>query len=120
MATEEEVKEDEQLESEKLPFANAQVVRVMRESLSSDKMIKAPVKMAMNIFLADICADVSKRMDKFPYAMLDKNMFNSAVEPYKNMAKVVEEKKRIIIHLEAIKADCDRLIRDVDETFEAD
>ncbi|MCD6522128.1 MAG: hypothetical protein J7K68_00085 [Candidatus Diapherotrites archaeon] len=110
-------KDDEELESEKLPFANAQVVRAMRKGLSPDKMIKSEVKKAMNLFLEKICIDIAKRMDKFPYAMIDKYMFDAAIEPYEKIYKVQEEKKRIIKHLEAIKADCDRLIRDVNETF---
>ena len=32
----------------------------------------------------------------------------------------MEEKKRIIAHLDAIKEDCNKLIRDVDETFVGD
>ena len=111
---------DDEIEDEKLPFARAQVVRVMRESIAKDKMIKAEVKDSMNLFLADICSDVSKKMDKYPYAMIDRRMFDEAVEPYKTLYKVEEEKKRIVKHLEAIKADCDRLIRCVEETFKTE
>jgi len=116
----EEAEEDTELEEAKLAFANAQVVRVMRKGLSPDKMIKSEVKKAMNEFLEEVCVDVAKRMDKFPYAMLDRHMFDAAVRPYKTMHKVKEEKVRITKHLEAIKADCDRLIRDVEEDFESE
>jgi hypothetical protein len=112
----EEEEEDEE-EDESLPFARARVVRAMRQHLDSDKMIKAEVKKAMNLFLGEIVADVSKRMNKYPYAMMDYRIFEEAIEPYKTMGKVREEKKRIVAHLDAIKLDCDKLIRDVDETF---
>ena len=114
--TEEEVNE----EQEGLAFANAQVVRVMRKNIASDKMLKAEVKKAMNKFLEEVCADVSQRMNKYPYAMIDRRMFEEAVEPYRTMDKVGEEKKRIVAHLDAIKEDCNRMIRDVEETFKTE
>ncbi|MCK4327389.1 MAG: hypothetical protein KAW41_02830 [Candidatus Diapherotrites archaeon] len=118
----EEAKKQEETEEEddSLAFANAQVVRVMRANVAPDKMIKSAVKKEMNLFLEQVCGDVSKRMDKFPYAMIDRRMFDEATEAYRTMDKVVEEKKRIISHLEAIKADCDKLIRDVEETFKVE
>jgi len=88
--------------------------------VASDKMIKSAVKKEMNLFLEQVCGDVARKMDKYPYAMIDRRMFDEATEPYRTMDKVVEEKKRIIAHLEAIKADCNKLIRDVDETFKSD
>ncbi len=116
----EEKQEEHEEEDEGLAFANAQVVRVMRANVASDKMIKSEVKKAMNKFLEEVCANVSRKMDKYPYAMIDRRMFEEAIEPYKTMGKVVEEKKRIISHLETIKTDCDKLIRDVDEEFVGD
>lgn len=109
--------EEEDLDDDSLAFANAQVVRVMRKNIAPDKMLKSEVKREMNKFLEEMCAKVSQSMNRYPYAMIDRRMFEEAVEPYRNMDKIVEEKKRIIAHLQAIKADCDKLIRDVDETF---
>lgn len=114
---EQKTEEQEEEEDDSLAFANAQVVRVIRANVAPDKMIKSEVKKSMNRFLEEVCADVSQRMNKYPYAMIDRRMFDDATEQYKTMNKVVEEKKRIISHLEAIKEDCNKLIRDVDETF---
>jgi histone H3/H4 len=111
---------EEELENGDMAFANAQVVRVMRQAISKDKMIKSEVKKAMNKFLEDICADVSKRMDAYPYAYIDLRMFETAIEPYKRLGRVEGEKKRIVAHLEAIKSDADRLIRDVEESFKTE
>ena len=116
----EQIEEEDEPEDESLAFANAQVVRVIRANVASDKMIKSDVKKAMNKFLEDVCADVAKRMNSYPYAMIDRRMFDEATEPYRTMDKVVEERKRLIAHMEAIKLDCDKLIRDVDETFKGD
>lgn len=45
--SEEFVEEDD----EKLPFAKAEVVRLMKENLDDDKMIRERVKVEMNKFL---------------------------------------------------------------------
>lgn len=120
MAEEKHAAEEEEEEDASLAFANAQVVRVMRANVAPDKMIKSEVKRAMNQFLETVCADVAKRMNKYPYAMIDRRMFDEATEPYRTLYKVGEEKKRIVAHLEAIKLDCDKLKRDVEETFKTE
>ena len=113
-----EEQEDAELEqSGKLAFANAQVVRVMRASMPNDKMIRSEVKVAMNKFLEDLCAKLSKKMGNYPYAMIDYRMFKEAIDPYENMDRILEEKKRILSHLDAIKMDCSRLQSDVERTF---
>ena len=40
-------------EEEKLPFAKAEVVRLMKENLDDDKMIRERVKVEMNKFLGE-------------------------------------------------------------------
>ena len=120
MPEEKQKTEETEEDDEGFAFANAQVVRVIRANVAPDKMIKSAVKKEMNRFLEGVCADVAQRMNKYPYAMIDRRMFDEATEQYRTMNKVVEEKKRIIAHLESIKADCNKLIRDVDETFVGD
>ena len=44
------IEEDE----EKLPFAKAEVVRLMKENLDDDKMIRERVKVEMNKFLGEV------------------------------------------------------------------
>ena len=51
---EEFVDEDE----EKLPFAKAEVVRLMKENLDDDKMIRERVKVEMNKFLGEVLKNV--------------------------------------------------------------
>ena len=114
-------REKEEATDEELPknlaFANAQVVRVMRANLAPDKMIKSEVKIAMNKFLEKICADVTRRMNKYPYVMMDYRMFREAIKPYEELEEINKEKLRIIKHLEALKMDADKLIRDIKKTL---
>ncbi|MBC7097218.1 MAG: hypothetical protein H5T39_06000 [Methanobacteriales archaeon] len=44
-------------------------------------------------------------------------MFKECIYPYKNIERINKEKERIIKHLEAIKADCDSLVLDVERTM---
>lgn len=37
--------------------------------------------------------------------------------PYQNIKKINQERERILIHLDAIKADCDALAMDVEKTL---
>ncbi|NCP72332.1 hypothetical protein GW835_03000 [archaeon] len=111
--------EDEALEEddEKLPFPNARVVRLMRESLDQNKQIKSVVKKEMNIFLGRIVETICKKMNEFDYSYVDYGMFKQAIETFENIQTIELEKIRIIKALEKIKADCDVLVNDVERKF---
>ena len=57
----EEVTETVEEDEEDLPFAKAEVVRLMKENLDSDKMIRERVKVEMNKFLGDVLKNVWKQ-----------------------------------------------------------
>ena len=101
---EEEIKDAEieeteaEKEEEELPFAKAEVVRLMKQNLDSDKMIRERVKVEMNKFLGDILKQVCEQLNEYPYT-------------------TNQEKERILLHLNAIKADCDALAMDVQKTL---
>ena len=84
-------------EAEGLPFAKAEVVRLMKQNLDSDKMIRERVKVEMNKFLGEVLERVCEQLNEYPYTN--------------------EEKRRILMHLEAIKADCDALSMDVKKSL---
>lgn len=108
---------DEELEKQDMAFANAQIVRVMKKNMAKDKMIKAEVKIAMNKFLEKVCADISNRMNSYPYVMMDYRMFRQAIKPYEELEEMNTEKRRMIKHLDALRADADRMIRDIEKTL---
>ena len=104
-------------EKEKLPFAKNEVYRLMRENLDSDKMIKDQVKVEMNRFLYGILKNVCKHLNEYPYTTVDYGMFKECIYPYQNIEKINQEKERILMHLDAIKADCDALAMDVEKSL---
>ena len=65
--TEEFIEEDE----EKLPFAKAEVVRLMKENLDDDKMIRERVKVEMNKFLGEVLKNVCKQLNDYPYTTIE-------------------------------------------------
>ena len=111
--------EDEILDEdeEKLPFAKAEVVRLMKENLDDDKMIRERVKVEMNKFLGDVLKNVCKQLNDYPYTTIEYEMLKESTYPYTNIERINQEKERILLHLEAIKADCNALAMDVQKTL---
>ena len=114
---EEEAEEIQEEEAEDLPFAKAEVVRLMKQHLDRDKMIRERVKVEMNKFLGDVLEKVCKQLNEYPYTTVEYEMLKESIYPYKNVERINEEKERILIHLDAIKADCDALSLDVRRTL---
>ena len=111
--SEEFIEEDE----EKLPFAKAEVVRLMKQNLDDDKMIRERVKVEMNKFLGDILKQVCEQLNEYPYTTIEYEMLKESTYPYTNIKRINQEKERILLHLNAIKADCDALAMDVQKTL---
>lgn len=102
---------------EKLPFAKAEVVRLMKDYLDDDKMIRERVKVEMNKFLGEVLKNVCRQLNEYPYTTIEYEMFKEAVYPYTNIKRINMEKENILIHLESIKSDCDLLGMDVERTL---
>ena len=98
-------------EKEDLPFAKAEVVRLMKENLDDDKMIRERVKVEMNKFLGDVLKNVCQQLNEYPYTTIEYEMLKESIYPYTNIKRINQEKERILLHLEAIKADCNALSR---------
>ncbi len=102
---------------ESLPFAKAEVTRLMKENLDPDKQIRERVKIEMNKFLGQILINICQQLNSYPYSTIDYEMLKESTYPYRNITKINQEKERILLHLEAIKADCNALSTDVSKTL---
>jgi len=105
------------VENEKLPFAKNEIYRLMRDNLDDDKMIRDQVKVEMNRFLYSILVNVCRRLNEYPYTTIEHEMLKECIYPYTNIERINEEKQRILVHLNAIKADCDALAMDVEKSL---
>lgn len=108
---------EKNIKEEKLPFAKNEIYRLMKENLDSDKMIRDQVKVEMNRFLYSILVSVCKQLNEYPYTTIEHEMLKECIYPYANIERINEEKQRILVHLNAIKADCDALAMDVEKSM---
>ena len=102
---------------EKFALPMAAVVRIMREELDKDKIIRSRVKEEMNRWLEQMCRRIAKKMNESEYTVIELDDFRNAIEPYELVEELDQERKRIIASLEKIKQDCDSLIRDINRKF---
>lgn len=109
--------QEQEGEDDDLPFAKAEVVRLMKQNLDPDKMIRERVKVEMNKFLGDVLKNVCKQLNDYPYTTIEYEMLKESTYPYTNITRINQEKERILLHLDAIKADCDALSMDVRKTL---
>ena len=93
----EEPKKEVEEEDSNLPFPMAPIVRVIKANLDEHKLVRRQVKEQMNLWLAKICAEVSKEMNKSPYPTVDVPLFKQAIQKYEN----VEELKKEILSKES-------------------
>ena len=108
---------EKNIKEEKLTFAKNEIYRLMKENLDSDKMIRDQVKVEMNRFLYSILVSVCKQLNEYPYTTIEHEMLKECIYPYANIERINEEKQRILVHLNAIKADCDALAMDVEKSM---
>jgi len=109
---------DEEHEDKKeFAFPMAPIVRLMKDELDDDKMIRNRVKVEMNLWLEKMCRKIAKKMNESEYTMVELDDFKTAIEPYEMVDEVEHERHRIVASLEKIKMDCDSLIRDVNRKF---
>lgn len=111
--------EIENIETEdiNLPFAKAEVVRLMKENLDDDKMLRERVKVEMNLFLGRVLKQICDQLNSYPYTSVEYDMLKECLYPYENITRINQEKERILLHLDAIKSDCDALAMDVNKTL---
>ncbi len=108
---------EEEAAGREFAFAMAPIVRLMREELDNDKLIRSRVKREMNLWLEKICRKVTRKINESEYTVVELDDFKTAIEPYEMIDDVEQERCRIVATLEKIKQDCDSLIRDVNRKF---
>jgi hypothetical protein len=108
---------EEEIEEKGFAFAMAPIIRLMRDELDRDKLIRRRVKTEMNLWLEKICRKITREINKSEYTVVELDDFKTAIEPYEMIDDVEQERHRIVATLEKIKQDCDSLIRDVNRKF---
>ncbi len=99
-------------------FPEAAVVRIMRKHMDKEKMIKKEVKLGMNKWLEQMCSNVARGMNQYPYVMMTLSEFRQGKKIYDTLEEFDKEKQRILAHLDAMKKDIERLERDLGKVEE--
>ncbi len=107
-----EGEEDE--ESEYLPFPNARVVRIIKQSLKREHQIKRDVKVAANILLGEILSDIAQSMDNEEYFTLSIEHFNKAARKYREIALNQKRIRRIQKVLEKQMSELDEIVTEIE------
>ncbi len=100
-----------------LPFAYAEIVRLMKENLDSDKIIRERVKIEMNKFLGRILIEICQQLNTYPYSSIEYDMFRECIYPYINIRNINNERDKILLQLKTIKTECDNLSANVKSTM---
>ena len=67
--------------------------------------------------VGEVLKNVCKQLNDYPYTTIEYEMLKESTYPYTNIERINQEKERILLHLEAIKADCNALAMDVQKTL---
>lgn len=107
------IDEEEEIQDESLPFANAQVVRLIKAQ-TGKTMIRSDVKIEMNKLLAKIATEISKRMAKMPYSYLGLSEFKEAAAPYLKIGLSTQEKRRLVAGLKKVREEAATLVAEIE------
>ncbi|MDP2717155.1 MAG: hypothetical protein Q8P02_00270 [Candidatus Micrarchaeota archaeon] len=110
---EEDISQEEE-ESAKLPFPNARVVKIIKDSLKNEHQIKREARIAANEFLGDILTDVAQTMDQEQYFTLSVEHFNRAARKYREIGLAKKRILRIKKVLEKQRAELDEIIAEIE------
>lgn len=109
---------EEEVDESRLPLPSAPVVRIMREVIDKDKIISKRAKEEMNKWLANICRDISKDLNKTPYAKIEGDDFSNAIKKYTQFDELYREKEKIKRGLQRISEDINEQISELERISE--
>jgi hypothetical protein len=119
-----EAKEDEddvsEEEDERLPFANARIVRILKANLKREHQVKRDVKLAANKLVGEILSDIAQSMDQEEYFTLSIEHFNKAARKYKEIALTQKRIRRIQKVLEKQRAELDEIVTEIELDLPSD
>ena len=105
-------------EDNSLPFPNARVVRIMRNTIGREKQIRSEVKKEVNIWLGNVLKKISKEMSNTQYGSVGIADFKRAAKPYDQIDEILKDEARLLTSLEKIRLDSDYVIREMQRFFE--
>jgi hypothetical protein len=105
---------EEEAESEHMPFPNARVVKIIKQNLKNPHQIKRDVKLAANTLLGEILGSIAQSMNDEEYFTLSIEHFNKAARKYKEISLNEKRIRRIKKVLEKQRAELDEIVSEIE------
>jgi len=105
---------EEEAESEHMPFPNARVVKIIKQNLKNPHQIKRDVKLAANTLLGEILGSIAQSMNDEEYFTLSIEHFNKAARKYKEISLNEKRIRRIKKVLEKQRAELDEIVAEIE------
>lgn len=97
-------------------FGKYTILRVMKENLPSDIIIKNEVKEGMETFLEHIIQSVCNNIDR-DMSIIDYNMFEKATKPYTDVSINQTTDQKHLKYLDKIISDCETMKTEITEKY---
>lgn len=104
----------EDTEVKDLPFPHARIVDMVREETAEGQYVRKRVYFGLNLLLGRIADEIIDKLVDTDHAYIEKADLDRAARKYERIEEILEEKDRIIKHLQALEADVEQLSRDME------
>lgn len=106
----EEQKPKSDLETANLPFPHSRVKEILKGSLKDGTFIKKKAAIDLNLWLGKMAEKVAKDVGTTNKAYIDSEDILRVTAKFDSLEEFDKERQRIIAHLNAMKADINRLL----------
>ena len=111
---EEDAGEEELSLSSEFLAPHSRIVELVRSHVREGQYVRKHVYHDLNRFLKQLAHDISEDMVKTDRAYVELADLNSALEKYRNIERILQEKERIVLKLRALREDVEKLARDIE------
>ncbi len=111
---EKETPPKEESEIANLPFPHARVKDIIKSKLKPGTYIKKKAAINLNLWLGKVTDKIAEELSETEKAYVDGEDVNRVVGKFDAVDEIEKEKKRISLHLNALKEDINRLLDDLE------
>jgi hypothetical protein len=112
-----DLKKEEKEEIKKLPFAYAEVNRLMKKYLDKDKQVEKRVKIELNKFLGRVLETVCTNFNNYPYATVRYDMLKESIYVYDKLPRITDERERLLKTLDMMESTIGVMKQDIIATM---
>lgn len=92
---------------------HARLVEIARSKKTSRKFVRRKVYVELNRRIKRMVEEIFKEMFNSPNSYVEFSDLDRAMRKFSEADEIIKEKSRVVKHLESMKADIDKLVRDL-------